>query len=298
MTDTILGHFPRTFNIEELIRHALLSEVSATPKPGLVDRHDSGAHKDMCYDTFVASTHAITPYLVQMFDIGCKWNGGPDKDAAGLFAAIRPIGVEAEKAMFAATHGVNTHKGMIFSMGIVAASAGLSYRSTSRFDPEHILGLAGAMCHDMLEDDFRKIDRNNPKTHGEILYVRYGMRGIRGEAQEGFPSIRHISLPAIGHWKGLGLEDNQVFINTLLSLMSQVDDTNVLIRTSPELLAYEKQEAARILELGGAGTLEGMDALKQLNEDFIRLNISPGGCADLLAVTVFLTSLEAADPKA
>ena len=194
--------------------------------------------------------------------------------------------------MFAATGGVNTHKGMIFSMGTVAAAAGLYYRLHRGFSPEEILLLAGELCREELEKDFRAMDPSHPGTHGEQLYARYGSRGIRGEAQDGFPSIRQISLPALRQGKMAGLEDNPVYLNTLLALMSQVDDTNVLIRTSPELLAYEKAEAARILALGGGASPEGLAALRELNERFIALNISPGGCADLLAVTILLWELE------
>lgn len=100
--------------------YALMAEVGATPKPGLVDRHDSGAHTDMDYDTFAASTTAIVPYLARMFEAGYTWES---KDFNALFESIRPIGIEAEKAMFAATDGVNTHKGMIFSMGTIAGGS-------------------------------------------------------------------------------------------------------------------------------------------------------------------------------
>lgn len=282
-TDSACSHFL------ELCEYALMAEVSATPKPGLVDLHDSGAHKDMCFDTFRASSAAIAPHITQMFRLGAEW---PDKSGAGLFAAIRPIGITAEKAMFEATGGVNTHKGMIFSMGLIGAAAGLFYQIHENFCPEDILSLAGALCADTLEQDFERIDPSSPRTHGEVLYVRYGIKGIRGEAQKGFPSIRDISLPAIRFRKKTCTDDNQVYLNTLLALMSQVDDTNVLIRTNHALLNYEKAEASRILSLGGASTQAGLDALRQLNEDFIRLNISPGGCADLLAVTILLWQLE------
>lgn len=275
--------------LSQMCEYALIAEVSATPKPGLVDRHDSGAHTDMCYDTFLASTHAIVPYLTEMAGIGFAWEHA---DGCGLFQAIRPVGVEAERAMFQATNGVNTHKGMIFSMGIIAAAAGLSFCNRGSFCPEEILSLAGTLCREELEQDFLRIDIHNPRTHGEILYVRHGNRGIRGEAQEGFPSVRTCSLPALRHYKEICADDNQAYLNTLLRLMSQVDDTNVLIRAGSVQLAYEKAEAGRILKLGGASTKEGMDALIQANTAFIHRNISPGGCADLLAVTIFLWCLE------
>ena len=127
-----------------------------------------------------------------------------------------------------------------------------------------------------------------------MLFKRYNMKGIRGEAQKGFPSIASISLPAYRKYKSEGIDDNVAAINTLLALMNKVNDTNVLIRTNHNLLSYEKMEAGRILALGGAGTAEGLVELRKLNREFIRLNISPGGCADLLAVTILLWNLEKA----
>lgn len=280
---------PVSILFSKLCEDSLMAEVSATPKPGLVDRHDSGAHKDMCFDTFKASSAAIAPYITRMFELGLSWEAS---DGNGLFAAIRPIGIEAEKAMFAATGGVNTHKGMIFSMGLIAAASGLFYRIHHCFLPEKILALAGDICRVLLEADFDKINTASPKTHGEMLYVRYGIKGIRGEAQQGFPSIRHIALPALQKYKTTCENENQAHLNTLLALMSQVDDTNVLIRTNHALLNYEKAEAARILSIGGASSAQGIKELEKLNENFIRLNISPGGCADLLAVTILLCHLE------
>ena len=272
-----------------MCEYALIAEVSTTPKPGLVDRRDSGAHTDMNYDTFVASTRAIVPFLAEMASLGLSWG---DKGEQELFPAIRPVGIRAEQAMFQATGGVYTHKGMIFSMGLIAAAAGLYYRRHGCFQAEDILLLAGRLCCEELERDFSRIDRQNPRTHGEILYVRDGQKGIRGEAQDGFPSIRSCSLPAMRRLKKTCKDDNHVYINTLLALMSYVDDTNVLIRTGAAELAYEKDRAKQILELGGALTDEGMAALAEANRDFIRRGISPGGCADLLAVTIFLWNLE------
>lgn len=300
-------------HLSHCCEHALLAEVSATPKPGLVDRRDNGAHTDMCFDTFVASTAAIVPHLTEMARVGFEWEdtevchrsaqsgstecatdkANADHSHCSLFRAIRPIGMEAERAMFAATGGINTHKGMIFSMGLIAAASGLYYRRHGNFQPEAILELSGTLCLDELKRDFVSMDPEHPKTHGEKLYARYGSRGIRGEAMNGFPAIRDVALPVIRRGMNHGAAAaNQAYLNTLLALMAQVDDTNVLIRTSPELLAFEKAEAARIIALGGADTDAGMDALRLLNEEFIRLNISPGGCADLLAVTILLWNLE------
>ena len=79
--------------------------------------------------------------------------------------------------------------------------------------------------------------------------------------------------------------------------MANVDDTNVLSRTNPVLQGYVKTAAAQFLKLGGASTSQGMDALKKLNKKFIQMNVSPGGCADLLAVTILLYRLEQRNPQ-
>ena len=276
--------------IQAIAARALLDEVGTTPKPGLVDLHDNGAHKDMCYDTFVTSTDAVAPYIARMAQEGLTWNG----PLPGLFGRIRPIGVEAEQAMFRATNGVNTHKGIIFSLGIIAASAGYDYGRRRSFDCEAILTACRDMTFEALEGDFGRIDPENPKTHGERLYVRYGCRGIRGEAQDGFPSIRTVALPAMRKLisENPGTDRDKIYLHILLTLMAQVDDTNILTRSDPETLAYAKREAARILDCGSAFTAQGMAETEKLNLDFIKRNISPGGCADLLAITIFLWLLE------
>lgn len=274
--------------IDAIAKQALMGEVGTTPKPGLVDRFDNGAHKDMCYHTFELSTQAVVPYLTAMAQAGLMWKGS----LPGLFQEIRFIGIEAEQAMFSATGGINTHKGIIFSLGIIAAAAGFYYKQYRRFDSEAILLSCRDMTYAALEQDFVRIDPDNPKTHGEKLYIRYGCKGIRGEAQEGFPSLRTIGLPCIRRWMAAENDSNLVYIQVLLTLMSQVEDTNILTRSNPETLSYVKREAIRILEIGGAFTPDGISEIRELNQDFIKRNISPGGCADLLAVTIFLWLLE------
>lgn len=267
---------------------SLMDEVGTTPKPGLVDRLDNGAHTDMCYDTFAVSTEAIVPYLGKMALLGYEWHSSLDQ----LFPAIRPIGIQAEQAMFQATGGVNTHKGLIFSLGILCAAAGFYYKQHRCFHGESILSLCGLLTEEWLERDFQSIDLQHPKTHGEKLFTVYGCKGIRGEVQGGFESVRRYSLPFIRSFSAACSDFNVICIQTLLTLMSHVDDTNILIRSNPETLSYVKLEASRLLSLGGATSKQGLLELSALNEDFIRRNISPGGCADLLAVTIFIWKLE------
>lgn len=325
---------------------SLVDEVSATPKPGLVDLHDSGAHTDMDFHTFLDSADAIAPFLASMAELGTEWRLtgralSPHTKEESLFLAIRPIGLEAEAAMFAATKGVNTHKGMIFSMGTIAAAAGYRFAdlflctdgaATAAGDGgvssrillgEDILNLCMNMCRRPVADDFSAISSAAPKTHGERLYVQYGIRGIRGEAADGFPAVRTCALPflrkelaesgitassialitsvaSIAPTVSTGTaasEDwNRICLLTLLRLMANVDDTNILYRTDYRSLLYVRERAKEILAAHPLLDGAGIEALRELNRDFIGRNLSPGGCADLLAITLFLWRLEQFSP--
>ena len=271
--------------VEEAAACGLLEEVRTTPKPGLVDLHDNGSHRDMNYDTFAASTAAVVPYIVEMAQAGCELPGG----IQDLFPAIRPIGVRAEKAMFNATEGVNTHKGIIFSLGIIAACLGYQYRRSGSMAAEKVLNLAGLAVNDWLEQDFERMKNRPPVTHGERLFAQYGYRGIRGEAQQGFPSLRRTALPAMVTALDTQPDANSAHLYVLLTLMAQVDDTNILIRSNPETLAYVKEVSGAFLKAYPIITDAALEQLGRMNQDFMDRNISPGGCADLLAISIFFT---------
>ena len=267
---------------------ALIAEVETTPKPGLVDLRDTGSHRDMDCETFRRSAVAVAPFLGEMADLGYGWDGGlPD-----LFAAIRPVGVRAERSMFAATGGVNTHKGAIFSLGILSAASGHCRKRCGRFLPEIILSLSGDMVREAMEADFAAMSQRVPVTHGEKLFARYGCRGIRGEAADGFPAIRDTALPVLREGLAAGRDKNRVYLQVLLSLMAAVEDTNILTRSDLETLRWSREQAAEFLRAGGAYHPDGLFRLEEMNRAFIAKNISPGGCADLLAGAIFLHALE------
>lgn len=291
-------------------RDSLLDEVSATPKPGLVDKNDNGAHQDMCYETFLRSTDAVAPYMKQMAEQGLSCH---NETPQVLFSRIRKTGIEAEKAMFSITGGVNTHKGMIFSMGILSACAGYLYGRGEAIRTERLFSMAKELCGQEIQQDFSQLETFKQKTvgklehsakplsHGEKLYLTYGLRGIRGEAADGFPSLTDISLPVfLTSLTELERNDpeensderwNRACLQTLLSLMAQVEDTNIFHRGGPDAAAYVKEQAIQALADGGALDAQWRDRLSSMNQDFIKKNISPGGCADLLALTVFLFRL-------
>ncbi|MGB9687004.1 MAG: triphosphoribosyl-dephospho-CoA synthase, partial [Rectinema subterraneum] len=90
----------------------------------------------------------------------------------------------------------------------------------------------------------------------------------------------------------VGFSWNDALIDTLLVLFSEVEDTNVLGRAGYDGLAYMRSEAKTAIRLGGMANKKGRDTIRTMDAKFIERNISPGGCADLLAITAFLQLIE------
>ncbi|MBR7009359.1 MAG: triphosphoribosyl-dephospho-CoA synthase CitG [Oscillospiraceae bacterium] len=277
--------------IAVLATRALLDEVAVTPKPGLVDRANNGAHRDMDLFSFQASAAALENYWRV-----CVGIGQFDRDivpntlqrpvpSSETFAKLRPLGKQAERDMLAATGGVNTHKGAIFTLGVLCGAIGRLWTAENGFpEPEAILDEAAAMTRETLEQELPAAHWN---TAGEALFQKYGARGIRGQVADGLPAVREISLPVFQKLLAEGLDRNHAAAVTLLHLIAHVEDTNLLHRGGPEGAAWAKEKAAELLS-SGAPSLE---EIAELDRQFIRRNLSPGGCADLLAVTLFLESL-------
>jgi len=273
--------------IGECCISALLSEVSASPKPGLVDRQSNGAHKDMDFITFTDSILAISPYFSRFAEAGSSL--GPIDDRA--LSRLRPLGIECEKAMFRATGGVNTHKGAIFSLGLLSAAAGYCHHVLYDLSADTVCNTAGAIAA-AAERDFL-LPETAVMTKGLELYKAYGIRGIRGEAASGFRSVRRYALPVMGELLAEGgYSKNDIYLQVLLHLMSHVEDTNVISRCGIDAAEYVKGSAINVLFMGGALTPQGKKELLRMDEEFIKKNISPGGCADLLSVAITLQLLE------
>ena len=261
---------------------ALLLEVSTTPKPGLVDRNNKGSHPDMGMKHFFASANALRSYLCKFAESGYLNRDLPPKEA---FAKLRPIGMEAESAMLKATHGVNTHKGAIFSLGLMCAAAGRT--DPFEWSENTLLKACAAMCEDVLSD-FEGITHENAKTEGERLFAKYGITGVRGQAREGFPAVQKVGLPVFREGLKKGLSVNDSGCATLLHLIAATDDTNMIRRSDRQTQLEIRQQVALLLE---STPYPALPAIEELDAEFIRRNLSPGGCADLLAMTYFLYSL-------
>lgn len=275
-----------------LAQRAVLYEVSTTPKPGLVDRDNNGAHKDMDFYTFMASSSVLYRGFYECILEGLFFN---EEDSTKLLDNIRSPGLQCEKAMFQATEGINTHKGMIFSMGILCGVVGKLHRKdpNSNFTILSICNEAKEITKNLTTKDFENINSKTELTHGEKLYKDFGFKGIRGEAESGFNTIQKSVLPLLMEWKSSKhLPLNELFIEILFHLMAENDDTNVISRAGIEGLEYTKHTAEAFLAQGGTSQPDYKEKIEAINAEFIEKNISPGGSADLLSVSIFLAMVE------
>ena len=259
-----------------LAQKALMLEVCCTPKPGLVDRNNAGSHRDMDIFTFFRSIAALGDYFRECAQIGIDTAHLPAKEA---FQKLRTAGIRAEKAMFAATGGVNTHKGAIFTLGLLCGSAG----RLGTYDPETLCAEAAAMVAGITKQELAGVSA--PTTIGQQLYLRHGITGIRGEAEQGFPTVRTTGLPVLkeGLARGLGLNDSGCA--ALLAIIARSEDTNLIARGGRELQQKIQVQLQSLLQKEPYPALE---TLSRLDEAFIQKNLSPGGSADLLAASYFL----------
>lgn len=281
------------FDISSFAIQSMLYEVACAPSPGLVSVISMGAHKDMDHYTFIDSTCALIKYLTL-----CVEEGFSSKSSRELLKDIRPIGIEGEKQMFKKTSGVNTHKGMLFLMGIACVATGRAIYDKRRF--EDIPQIIKDMCEGLVEKELyplkeeikkygslEELSKNRKLSYGEKLYLLYNTEGIRGEVERGLPIIFEFAL---NFYKENGpLNQNDRLVNTLLGIMQYSEDSNVLHRHSKEILSEVQEKARYIISIGGMNTIKGRQAIEDLDKDFSNRRISPGGSADLLAVTVFFS---------
>lgn len=287
-------------DIGTLAHKALLYEVSASPKPGLVDRFSSGIHNDMDFFTFIDSGASLVKYFTQSAEMGMTWDG----DAEDLLKELRPRGIIAETEMFKATGGVNTHKGLIYALGLITAASGIWIKGMTSEVLEEMMNettsygfisrLADDICsivQRVVSSEAHEIIKvmHASDTYGARQYKSYGMLGARGEAALGYISVRKTGLKALDKGlNALGIPWNEAMLLTLVELIAVVDDSNVAGKHSRKKMEESRMYALKALECGFPVTVEG-DESYGLYIDWCQANgVSHGGAADLLAVTVYL----------
>ena len=316
---------------------ALVAEARLTPKPGLVDAQGNGAHTDMSIETFMASANALEESLRAYAEAGLRaMSHGGGADLEMLAVELRHVGVRAEQTMFAATDGVNTHKGANFSLALILGATG-AYLSEGRCLPlqpaetELVLRNVTRMGKLLLDRDRQALRARMKQgdrhlTHGERVLCAHGMQGVRGEAAQGYPLVREVLLPYVreqagaagargeaGARKADGAPNpvgeppatadapstpsaargsaRMLLLRTLVKTMSILEDTNVVHRGGEQALA-EHRRFCEALDEAGLDDEALIAALDDYDAELIRQNVSPGGAADLLSLTVFLALME------
>lgn len=268
--------------IGALAARALLYEACTTPKPGLVDRANSGSHEDMDIFTFMASTAALQPYFTD-----CALAGMETAALAppATFERLRFLGRNAEQTMLTATGGVNTHKGAIFTMGLLCGATG-RLEEEDRSDPEKLLSQCAAMCQGLTGE----MKDSTAQTAGQRLYAAYGITGVRGQAEAGYPAVLHTGLPVLEEGLALGYSLERAGCAALLAMLTAAVDTNLISRSDRETAKGVSREVALLL---AKNRYPDLDTLQALDSMFISQNLSIGGTADLLAACYFLHFLKA-----
>jgi triphosphoribosyl-dephospho-CoA synthase len=261
----------------------LVEEALLTPKPALVDQRGSGAHGDLDLPKMMRSAYALRSCFRSIAVLA--WGAPP---SPALRETLADVGRRGEAAMRSATGGANAHRGAIWSIGLLVAAAAAT-RGTCRRAEILTAWIAELVSHP---------DRYAPSesSHGARACAAHGVRGARGEAAAGFPHIVQRGLPELLECRRRGLDERTSRINTLMAIMSSLDDTCLLHRGGRLALETAQAGAQAVLSTGGISSPTGRARLFELERALMALNASPGGSADLLAGTLLLDALDVQPP--
>ncbi len=280
---TTVNTIKNTFiiNLVSITTQALLDEVSAHPKFGLVTKESSGKHKDMDFNTFIDSIDVLKPYFEEYCYEGFSFN-------EHTFGKLREIGIRAEKTLLEKTKGVNTYRGVIFLLGILLPSIVETVYNDKPF--ENIQENIKFLCKDILKD-FNKLDekiKNNISlTYGEKIYKEHGITGVRGVAQSGI----NIAFELEPQFSNSKAKINELVIDILLNSMARLEDTVILHKHTIETLNYVKTKSYDIIKIGGYSTNIGKKSVECFTDECVKLNISPGGSADIVTIVLILIKI-------
>jgi triphosphoribosyl-dephospho-CoA synthase len=259
---------------------ALLGELATFPKPGLVSLVDNGSHADMTAAHFVRSASALRHYFTAIAQAGAH--------AAG-FNPLRRLAVEAEVAMLRATGGLNTHRGAIFGVGLLAAAGGAAAARRLAGKPAMPLGVI--VRHRWGADI--AAHRRDPASHGSAVARGHGIGGAQSEAAAGFPSVYGVALPAYAGVLRAGFAPQSAAVQAFFALLAHVEDTNLIHRGGVDGLRFAQHAARDFLEGGGVYGPHAARRALAVHHALVERRLSPGGCADLLAACLFVAAVEA-----
>lgn len=254
---------------------ALYDELALYPKPGLVSFVDTGSHSDMDAQTFMRSLFALRHYFVNM-----AWLGAQRAD----FAALERCGMDAESRMLRATGGINTHRGAVFTLGLLCAAGGALRGSGARLEP----GSVQQALQQHWGQALVARSRRAPSLPGGLAAQRHGLRGAAQEAADGFPVLFDIAYPALKLARSRGLDATAGRIDALMHTLAVLDDSNLAHRGGLAGLHFARQAARDFVAAGGMAQPGGLAQVQALHQAFVVRRLSPGGSADMLAAACWL----------
>lgn len=257
----------------------LYTELVLYPKPGLVSLVDNGSHADMTAVTFMRSLFALRHYYARICRAG--YDDAP-------FAVLRQLGIEAEARMLRATDGINTHRGAIFSLGMLCAAIG---RARAQGIMPSASGLRAILLIRWGEELAAHTCPAGGASHGSLVARRHAASGAREEGALGLPSVFEVGLPAMRRTLSAGRSMHQARIDALFALMAHVSDTNVFYRGGLQGASTVKLQAAGFIGMGGTAHPDWRDHALECHRVLVAQKLSPGGAADLLAATCLVQAV-------
>ena len=251
----------------------LHTELILYPKPGLVSLVDNGSHTDMTALTFMRSMFALRHYFARICRAGID-------DAP--FAVLKQLGIEAETSMLRATGGINTHRGAIFSLGMLCASIGRARAQGMALTAD---GIRAIMLIRWGEELAAHTCPDGAQSHGLRVAATHAASGAREEGALGLPSVFEIGLPAMRRTLGAGRSMHHARIDALFALMAHVSDTNVYHRGGAAGASTVKRQATQFIAMGGTAHPDWRDYALECHRVLVAQKLSPGGAADLLAAS-------------
>lgn len=278
------------FNIARLAVGSLLKEAAVHPKPGLVTPLDNGSHADMDFQNFIDSAMALLPCFLNCASIGLETL---ELGAEDVLALLRVTGRQGEWEMLRATGGVNTHKGAIFLLGLLCAAAGRLAAQERESTPRALALTASSFVRGIVGRELADLTLERCRTAGERAFVLYGLEGVRGEAERGFPT----ALRAAGRMRELERNGTLSFreraAHVLIHIVSENADCNLVARGGLDAMLNVQAEAKEILQAGGMLTPSGRAGIAEMERRLVSRNLSPGGSADILSAALFLEGAHA-----
>ena len=259
---------------------ALYDELALSPKPGLVTLSDRGSHDDMDGHTFVRSLLALRGYFPRIAALGA---------AVAPFDALERCGLDAEARMVRATGGINTHRGAIFTLGLLCAAAGALSSRGHMADSTRLRAELVGRWGDALN---LRAQRVSPLPGGRAA-LRHGLRSASGEAALGFPVLFEVALPALAAALQRGTAPRLARLDTLFHVIAVLDDANLAHRGGLEGLRFAQAQARRFLAEGGAAAPQGLARAQAIGRIFVARRLSPGGAADMLAAACWIQRIGA-----